>query len=178
MPLSEHEQRVLRQIERQFEAERGLARSFEAPSAPADEARSAKRSAAGFVLGLLALLISFASSWVVGVIGFVVMVVCAVRFVQAFRCVLAAHIAELSSARPGQARGPARGGGALLSQLRDALRGPAGRYGSQGPGPGTGYGGTGAGTGHSEAGGPREGDPEADEGDEDEAGGSGPQWGD
>ena len=174
MPLSEHEQQVLRQIERQFQAERGLVRSFEAPSAPADDARSAKRSATGFVLGLLALLISFASSWVVGVIGFIVMVVCAVRFVQAFRRVLAAHIAELSSARPEPAGGSAAGGGALLSQLRDALWGQVERRGGQGPGAGTRYGG--AGTGRSGARGPGEGRPDADDGDG--AGGSGPQRGD
>lgn len=169
MPLSEHEQRVLRQIEHQFQAERGLVRSFEAPTVPADDARSAKRSAAGFVLGLLALLISFASSWVVGVVGFVVMVVCAVSFVQALRRVMAAHIPRLSPARPGAPGSSTGGGRAVLLQLRDALWGQVVRPTSQGQGAGTGYG---------DATGPHEGGPEGASGDGDEAGGSDPQWGD
>lgn len=82
MPLSEHEQRMLRQIERQFQHERGLARM---PADPREAVRNAKRASIGFVIGLLALLISFASSWVVGLVGFLAMLACGVVLVQSLR---------------------------------------------------------------------------------------------
>ncbi|HMK96837.1 MAG TPA: DUF3040 domain-containing protein [Acidimicrobiales bacterium] len=85
MPLSEHEQRVLRQIERQFQQERGLARPLRMPADPKEASRNAKRAAIGFVIGLLALLISFSSSWVVGLIGFLAMLASAVVLVQSLR---------------------------------------------------------------------------------------------
>jgi hypothetical protein len=85
VPLSEHEQRVLRQIERQFQQERGLARPLRMPAGPKEASRNAKRASVGFVVGLLALLISFASSWVVGLIGFLAMLASAVVLVQSMR---------------------------------------------------------------------------------------------
>jgi hypothetical protein len=85
VPLSEHEQRMLRQIERQFQQEKGLARPLRMPADPREAARNAKRAAVGFVIGLLALLVSFASSWFVGLIGFVAMLASAVVLVQSFR---------------------------------------------------------------------------------------------
>ena len=91
MPLSEHEQRVLRQIERQFQAERGLARPLRVPADPREASRNAKRAALGFVIGLLALLISFASSWVFGLIGFLAMLASAVVFVQSVRRLVQVH---------------------------------------------------------------------------------------
>jgi len=91
VPLSEHEQRILRQIERQFQQERGLARSLRMPSGPQEAARNAKRASIAFVVGLLALLVSFASSWVVGLIGFIVMFLAAVVLVQSVRRLVRAH---------------------------------------------------------------------------------------
>ncbi|HTW05999.1 MAG TPA: DUF3040 domain-containing protein [Acidimicrobiales bacterium] len=85
MPLSEHEQRMLRQIERQFQQDRGLARPLRMPADRHEAARNAKRAAAGFVVGLVALLVSFASSWVVGVIGFFAMLASAMVLVQSLR---------------------------------------------------------------------------------------------
>jgi len=85
VPLSDHEQRILRQIERQFQQEHWLARALRVPQERDHAARNAKRASAGFVLGLVALLISFTSSWVVGLIGFVVMLACAATLVQSVR---------------------------------------------------------------------------------------------
>lgn len=105
VPLSEHEQRMLRQIERQFQQERGLARPLRMPSDPREANRNAKRAALGFVIGLLALLISFASSWVVGVIGFVAMLASAVVLVQSLR-----RLAQERWSHPGEQPGaPAEG---------------------------------------------------------------------
>jgi Protein of unknown function (DUF3040) len=85
VPLSENEQRVLRQIERQFQHEHWLARSLRVPEDARHAARNARRASLGFVLGLVALLLSFASSWVVGLIGFVIMLAAGVTLVQSVR---------------------------------------------------------------------------------------------
>ncbi len=85
MPLSEHEQRILQQIERQFHQERGLARSLRVPADSREAARNAKRAVAGFVLGLLALSLSFAFSWILGLVGFVIMLATGVALVQSLR---------------------------------------------------------------------------------------------
>ena len=85
MPLSEHEQRILHQIERQFHQERGLARSLRVPADSREAARNAKRAAGGFVVGLLALSLSFAFSWVLGLVGFVIMLATGVALVQSLR---------------------------------------------------------------------------------------------
>ncbi len=85
MPLSEHEQRILHQIERQFHQERGLARSLRVPADSREAARNAKRAAAGFVVGLLALSLSFAFSWILGLVGFVIMLATGVALVQSLR---------------------------------------------------------------------------------------------
>ncbi len=88
MPLSEHEQRMLRQIARQFQQERGLARALRVPIDARDARRTAKRAALGLLIGLVALLVSFASSWLVGVAGFLAMLVSLVALVQSARRLL------------------------------------------------------------------------------------------
>lgn len=85
MPLSEHEQRVLRQIERQFDQGRGPLRSLGRPTDARHAVRNVRRSIAGLALGLLALSLSFASSWVIGLIGFVIMLASAMTLVQSLR---------------------------------------------------------------------------------------------
>jgi hypothetical protein len=100
VPLSEHEQRILQQIERQFHQERGLARSLRVPADRHEAARNAKRAAGGFVLGLVALSLSFAFSWVLGLVGFVVMLATGVALVQSLR-----RLARDYWAPPGRAEG-------------------------------------------------------------------------
>lgn len=85
MPLSDHEQRMLRQIERQLQHERGLARFLRMPTDSRKAARNARRAAVAFVAGLLLLSILFSSYWVLGLVGFFVMLVSAVTLVQSLR---------------------------------------------------------------------------------------------
>jgi hypothetical protein len=101
---------MLRQIERQFQTERGLARPLRMPSDPREASRNAKRASLGFFVGLVALLISFASSWVVGLIGFVAMLVSAVALVQSLR--------RLAQVRWGQPATPPEEAGASRGQQR------------------------------------------------------------
>ena len=85
MPLSEHEQRILRQIERQFDQPRGLARGIGVPSDARQAVRNARWAVAWFLLGLVALSLSFVFSWVVGLVGFLVMLAAALTLVRSLR---------------------------------------------------------------------------------------------
>jgi Protein of unknown function (DUF3040) len=91
VPLSEHEQRILRQIERQLQQERGLARSLRMPSDTQEARRNARRSSVTFIAGLVLLSISFATYWVVGLVGFLIMLVSAVTLVQSIRRLAREH---------------------------------------------------------------------------------------
>jgi hypothetical protein len=84
VPLSEEEQRILQQIERQFyDHDRGLARTIESTTLTRQAARTCRWSAVGFGVGLVVLLLAFASSWILGVVGFCMMLASAVTFARA-----------------------------------------------------------------------------------------------
>ncbi len=86
MPLSEDEERILNQIERRFhEHDPASARRLQQTTLPRYLRRNCAWSFAGFLFGLVILLAAFASSWVFGVVGFVVMTVCAIVLVQNLR---------------------------------------------------------------------------------------------
>jgi Protein of unknown function (DUF3040) len=91
MPLSEHEQRILRQIERQLQQERGLARALRMPANAREASRNAKRASGIFVLGLVLLSVSFATYWLVGLVGFLIMFGSAVTLVQSVRRLAREH---------------------------------------------------------------------------------------
>ncbi len=116
MPLSEHEQRILRQIERQFDQPRGLARAIGTPSDARQAVRNARWAAAWFVLGLVALSLSFVFSWVVGLVGFLVMLASALTFVRSVKFLARERLEGTAGAQGDRAlrpwwRGhPSRGG--------------------------------------------------------------------
>jgi hypothetical protein len=86
VPLSEDEQRILQEIEQRFYAhDPQSARRIESTTLPRYLARNCWRAAAGFVVGLVVLFVSFASSWVLGILGFVVMLASAIVFIQNLR---------------------------------------------------------------------------------------------
>jgi hypothetical protein len=83
VPLNEDEERILAEIERQFHAEDpDSARRIASTTLQRYLARNCKWAAAGFVLGLIILLSAFASSWILGIVGFVVMLASAVVLIQ------------------------------------------------------------------------------------------------
>jgi hypothetical protein len=83
VPLNEDEQRILREIEERFHAEDpDSARRIGSTTLPGYLARNCRRAALGFLVGLVILLVAFASSWILGVFGFVVMVISAVVLIQ------------------------------------------------------------------------------------------------
>jgi hypothetical protein len=74
VPLNENEERILQEIEQRFLAhDPESAKRLRSTTLPKYLARNCKWAALGFLAGLAVLLLGFASSWVVGVFGFAVM---------------------------------------------------------------------------------------------------------
>ena len=86
VPLSEDEQRILHEIERSFyEHDPAFAREVESSGLTRNAGRNAKLSALGFVGGLVLILASFASSLLLGALGFLIMLGCAFTFAVSVR---------------------------------------------------------------------------------------------
>lgn len=78
MPLSEDEQRILQEIEAQFYAtDPQLAQQVSETTLYRHAARSIRWAVLGFVGGFVVLVASFASSLVLGFVGFLAMLACA-----------------------------------------------------------------------------------------------------
>ncbi|MGH9129391.1 MAG: DUF3040 domain-containing protein [Acidimicrobiales bacterium] len=86
MPLSEHEQRILEEIERSFyEHDPVTARRFETETVARQAARACKWASLGFGCGLALLLATFTDSVWLGGAGFMVMVFASVHFERNLR---------------------------------------------------------------------------------------------
>jgi hypothetical protein len=86
MPLSEHEQRILAEIERRLLEEDPKFAHQVGSSFRAHLGRRLKLAVAGFVLGLIVVISStFIENVAVGVAGFVVMLACVFLFVRTMR---------------------------------------------------------------------------------------------
>jgi hypothetical protein len=74
VPLSEEEQRILSEIERRFYAsDPKTAHQLSTTTLYSHAGRNCKWAAAGFVAGLVLLLVSFASALILGAVGFFIM---------------------------------------------------------------------------------------------------------
>ena len=79
MPLSEHEQRILAELEESLsKADPRFAKSVRETTVYSHSGRRVRWGVAGFVLGLLILLFTFSSSVLAGLCGVVIMFVSAV----------------------------------------------------------------------------------------------------
>lgn len=86
MPLSEEEQRILHEIERQLlEQDPAFARQVSSVTAGRHAARNLKLAVVGFVAGLVFMLATFAVSVALGAAGFAVMFLSAVTFERNLR---------------------------------------------------------------------------------------------
>lgn len=86
MPLSEDEQRILREIEqRYYTTDKKSAERIEQTTLPRYLARNCAWAGGGFLLGLVVLLVSFEFSWILAIFGFLIMVASAVWFTQNLR---------------------------------------------------------------------------------------------
>ena len=83
MPLNEDEERILAEIERQFHAtDPESARRIGSTTLQRYLARNCKWALLGFLVGLVILLAAFASNWILGIFGFLVMLASAVVLIQ------------------------------------------------------------------------------------------------
>ena len=81
MPLSEDEQRILQEIERNFyDSDPAFAREVSTTTLYRHAGRNLKWAGAGFVAGLVILILGFTQSVLLGFVGFLVMVGCAFLF--------------------------------------------------------------------------------------------------
>ena len=85
MPLSEHEQRILAEIERRLLEEDPKFAHQVGASFRAHLARRLKLAVAGFVIGLIVLVAGFVQNVAVGVAGFVIMLLSVFVFVRTMR---------------------------------------------------------------------------------------------
>jgi hypothetical protein len=85
MPLSEHEQRILAEIERRLLEEDPKFAHQVGSSFRAHLARRLKLAVAGFIIGLVVLVAGFVQNVAVGVAGFVIMLVSVFVFVRTMR---------------------------------------------------------------------------------------------
>ena len=86
MPLNENEERILQEIEQRFYAsDPDSAKRISSTTLLRYLARNCKWAALGFLTGLVVLLVGFASNWIVGVLGFVVMLVSTIVLIQNVR---------------------------------------------------------------------------------------------
>ena len=109
MPLSEDEQRILAEIEAQlYESDPRLVQQVQETTVYRHAARMIKWGVLGFVGGLAVLVLSFASSLVLGFIGFLIMLASAFLIERNVRRVGKAGLDSLTSSM-------------RMSGLRDAL---------------------------------------------------------
>jgi hypothetical protein len=85
MPLSDHEQRILAEIERRLLEEDPKFAQQVGSSFQAHLARRLKLAAVGFILGLVVLVVGFVQSVALGVAGFIVMLIAIFEFVRTLR---------------------------------------------------------------------------------------------
>lgn len=86
MPLSEHEQRILHEIEKTFyEHDRDFADRIRTETVYRHAGRNCKWAVAGFAAGLALLIATFSTSLVLGGAGFLVMLVSSMYFERNLR---------------------------------------------------------------------------------------------
>jgi len=102
MPLSEDEQRILSEIEAQLSAtDPALVQQVSETTVYRHAARAIRWAVLGFVVGLLIMLFTFTTSWILGAIGFGLMLASTLVIVEHLRKVGRAGLASMTgSARP------------------------------------------------------------------------------
>lgn len=106
MPLSEEEQRILSEIEAQLSvSDPALVQQVSETTLYRHSARAIRWAALGFVAGLLIMLFTFTTTWVLGALGFGLMLACTIVIVEHLRKMGRAGLGGLTgSVRPGGLR--------------------------------------------------------------------------
>ena len=137
MPLSDHEQRILAEIERRLLEEDPKFAHQVGSSFRAHLARRLKLAVVGFVLGLIVLVVGFVNYVALGVAGFVIMLASVFLFVRTMR--RRASVDRLPNAaagppqQPAQRPGPAGGLDSWWGRTTERWRQRWEERGGQGP---------------------------------------------
>jgi len=100
MPLSEHEQRILQEIEaRLYESDPALAREVGSTTLYSHAFRNIKWAALGFLGGTVVMVASLSTHWAIAFVGFIVMLVCALAIERNARKIGRAGWQQLTGAR-------------------------------------------------------------------------------
>jgi hypothetical protein len=136
MPLSDHEQRILAEIERRLLEEDPKFAHQVGSSFRAHLARRLKLAVVGFVLGLIVLVVGFVNYVALGVAGFVIMLASVFLFVRTMR--RRANVERPANAagapqQPAKRPGPAGGLDSWWSRATERWRQRWEERGGQGP---------------------------------------------
>jgi len=136
MPLSDHEQRILAEIERRLLEEDPKFAHQVGSSFRAHLARRLKLAVVGFVLGLIVLVVGFVNYVALGVAGFVIMLASVFLFVRTMRrraSVEGPATAAGQPQQPAQRPGPAGGLDSWWGRTTERWRQRWEERGGQGP---------------------------------------------
>ena len=136
MPLSDHEQRILAEIERRLLEEDPKFAHQVGSSFRAHLARRLKLAVVGFVLGLIVLVVGFVNYVALGVAGFVIMLASVFLFVRTMRrraSVEGTATAAGQPQQPAQRPGPAGGLDSWWGRTTERWRQRWEERGGQGP---------------------------------------------
>jgi DNA-binding CsgD family transcriptional regulator len=102
MPLSEEEQRILSEIEAQLSvSDPALVQQVSETTVYRHSGRAIRWAGLGFVGGLAVMLLTFTKSWILGAVGFGLMLACAIIIVENIRKMGRAGLESLTgSVRP------------------------------------------------------------------------------
>ena len=102
MPLSEDEQRILREIEqRLYESDPRLAREVRSTTVYTPAFRGLRWAALGFVVGVVFMIATLSVSFVLAFMGFLVMLVSALAFERSLRRLGRVGIQQITQRRSG-----------------------------------------------------------------------------
>lgn len=103
MPLSEDEQRILSQIEQNlYETDPALAREVGSTTVYTHSSRNLKWAVFGFVVGLIVMVLTLTTSYLLAFVGFVIMLGAALFFEQNARKLGRAGLQQLSQTMRGE----------------------------------------------------------------------------
>ena len=124
MPLNENEQRILAEIERQFHSQDPKsAQMIASTTLQRYLARNCKWAAFGFVVVLVVLLVAFASSWVLAIFGFLIMLVSSVVLIRNLTRISRLGVEQV--AQTFRSRNPSQSFAELARKLRERFGGDA-----------------------------------------------------
>ncbi len=124
MPLNENEQRILAEIERQFHSQDPKsAHMIASTTLQRYLARNCKWAVLGFVVGLVVLLVAFASSWILAIFGFLIMLVSSVVLIRNLTKISRLGVEQV--AQTFRSRNPSQSFSELARKFRERFGGDA-----------------------------------------------------